>query len=133
MLSPVSPAEEALLSCLPIVVKIVTAIAVLGGVVFFLLAYRLGRKIGYLVLAIAAALPLTNLRISTQPRPENQGHAMPADAQYGPARPAIVTQRATIPLVSLVICSGAFLLYRDERRKARVAGSDTGDRAGSVQ
>ena len=113
---------------LPIVAKIVSAIAVLGGVGFFLLAYRRSKRIGYLVLAVAAVLPMANLRISTQSQSESQRHAMPADAQYGPARPVIVTHTpVTIPLVSLFIGGGAYLLYRDEKKKP---GPGAGDRAG---
>ncbi len=131
MLTPVSPAEELFLAWLPIVAKIVSTVAGLGGVVLFLLAYRLGRKSGYLVLAVAALLSMVTLQISTQAEGRPRSSPTPADAQFAPARPALVTQAPVeIPLLEMVVCWGAFLLYRDERRKARAAAAnDAGDRA----
>lgn len=128
MLTPVSPAEEAFLVWLPIAAKIVSVFAGLGGVVLLLLAYRLGRKSGYLVLAVAALLSMVTLRVSAQP--DHRSPAMPADAQFAPARPAMVTRAPVdLPLVEMVVCWGAWLLYRDERRRVRAGGVGDGPRS----
>ncbi len=131
MLTPVSPAEVEFLNWLPIIAKIVSVFTGLGGVILFLLAYRLGRKSGYLVLAVAALLSMVTLQVSLSARLEGQDHATPADAQFAPAKPAMVTRAPVdIPLVEMVVCWGALLLYRAERRKARGAvGSGPGDRS----
>ncbi len=120
MLAPVSPIEEVFWNWLPAVLNIVSVVGALGAVVFFLLAYRRSKRNGFLFLAIAAALPLVLSRIGTLSPSEHRSHAMPADAQLSHATPSVYIRHIAIdvPLISVIACCGAILLYRDERKRA---------------
>ncbi len=131
MLSPDSPLESVFWDMLPIAVRILAAAIVLATVVCLVLAYRLSKRSGYLLLALAAVVPAALSLIGALSRRPGPRRATPADAQFSSPSLAYV-QRAPVhlPLVEAIACGGAFLLYRDEKRKVRPAeGSDAGDRA----
>jgi hypothetical protein len=129
MLTPDSPLEDTFLGYLSLALNALSFFAALGAIVLFVLAHQASRKKGYLLLAVAVGLPLLFSVVSRRVTPDRSHFASPDDAEIRRMTPTVAVRRfprVDLPLMNLVTCVGAFLLYRDERKSRPGRRSQSG-------
>ena len=111
-MTPVSSFEEAFWRFLPPVLTAFTYASILISVVCLTLCWRESRRRGFLLLAVAVGLPLVFSAVAAVSKRSVQKFDRSG-------LPVIeTTVRIDVPIISMITCCGAILLYRDERKPA---------------